>query len=178
MHSGVHVRLWIEWIWTWNSFSSQLVKSSPILLKISHLKSIEFNKQLRTMSQEKGMEVNLATLSIQQLDQFKSQCIQEIQMLQQSLANLKMVQQSFISSEQSLDQLKPIQQDKEILVPLTGSLYVPGKLKSSDRVLVDIGTGQEEFFLKSCLTDSVFLLLSICDWIQKRLLCAEACGRS
>ncbi len=112
------------------------------------------------MSQEKGMEVNLATLSIQQLDQFKGQCIQEIQLLQQSLANLKMVQQSFISSEQSLDQLKPIQQDKEILVPLTGSLYVPGKLKSSDRVLVDIGTGQEGFFFfKSCLTDSVFSFL-------------------
>ena len=53
-----------------------------------------------------------------------------------------MAQQSFVSSEQSLDQLKPIAQNKEILVPLTGSLYVPGKLKSSDRVLVDIGTGK------------------------------------
>lgn len=93
------------------------------------------------MSAEKGMEVNLATLSVQQLDQFKGQCIQEIQLLQQSLSNLKMVQQSFISSEQSIEQLKPIEKNKEMLVPLTGSLYVPGKLISNDRVLVDIGTG-------------------------------------
>lgn len=31
--------------------------------------------------------------------------------------------------------------DKPILVPLTGSLYVPGKLASKDTVIVDVGTG-------------------------------------
>ena len=31
--------------------------------------------------------------------------------------------------------------DKSILVPLTSSLYVPGKLTCNNRVLVDIGTG-------------------------------------
>ena len=30
---------------------------------------------------------------------------------------------------------------KDILVPLTTSLYVPGKLASTDTVLVDVGTG-------------------------------------
>lgn len=30
---------------------------------------------------------------------------------------------------------------KEILVPLTNSLYVKGNISSPDRVLVDIGTG-------------------------------------
>lgn len=88
-----------------------------------------------------GMEINLATLSIQQLDQLRGSLVQEIQILQQSLSSLKMVQQSFTASEQAVDQLKPIAQNKEILVPLTGSLYVPGKLISSERVLIDIGTG-------------------------------------
>ena len=32
-------------------------------------------------------------------------------------------------------------ENKEILVPLTGSLYVPGKLMSNSNVLIDIGTG-------------------------------------
>ena len=95
------------------------------------------------MSQEgKGMEVNLATLSMEQLKQFQGQCVQEVQILQQSLSNLKMVQSSFLSSESALEQMKPIEKNKEILVPLTGSLYVPGRLISSDRVLVDIGTGK------------------------------------
>ncbi len=31
--------------------------------------------------------------------------------------------------------------EKPILVPLTPSLYVPGKLASTETVLVDIGTG-------------------------------------
>lgn len=30
---------------------------------------------------------------------------------------------------------------KEILVPLTGSMYVPGKLVDTEKVLIDIGTG-------------------------------------
>ena len=30
---------------------------------------------------------------------------------------------------------------KDVLVPLTGSMYVPGKLCNADKVVVDIGTG-------------------------------------
>ena len=93
------------------------------------------------MAEQKGEVINISKLSIQQLDQLKTQLTQEINVLQESLSRLKMVQQSFVSSEQSLDQMKPIEENKEILVPLTGSLYVPGKLISNDKVLVDIGTG-------------------------------------
>jgi hypothetical protein len=35
--------------------------------------------------------------------------------------------------------------DKPILVPLTNSLYVPGKLSDAEHVLVDVGTG---YFVK------------------------------
>lgn len=31
--------------------------------------------------------------------------------------------------------------DKTILVPLTGSLYVPGKLQDVENVIIDVGTG-------------------------------------
>lgn len=31
--------------------------------------------------------------------------------------------------------------DKKILIPLTSSLYVPGRIKDTDNVLVDVGTG-------------------------------------
>lgn len=94
------------------------------------------------MSNEaKGEQINLTKLSIQQLDQLKTQLTQELGVLQESLGRLKMVQQSFLSSDTSLDQLKNVEKNKEILVPLTGSLYVPGKLIAHEKVLVDIGTG-------------------------------------
>ena len=90
---------------------------------------------------QKGEMINISKFSVQQLDQFKTQLTQEVNMLQESLSRLKMVQQSFVSSDQSLDQMKPLEEQKEILVPLTGSLYVPGKLVSHEKVLIDIGTG-------------------------------------
>jgi prefoldin alpha subunit len=37
--------------------------------------------------------------------------------------------------------MKEETEGKEMLVPLTGSLYVPGKLGIVDKVLMDIGTG-------------------------------------
>ena len=103
------------------------------------------------MSEQKGEQINLSKLSIQQLDQLKTQLNQELNVLQESLSRLKMVQQSFVSSEQSLEQLKSVEKNKEILVPLTGSLYVPGKLIAQERVLVDIGTG---YYVHKSLEDA------------------------
>ena len=40
-----------------------------------------------------------------------------------------------------MSKLTPANQDKEILVLLTGSMYVPGMLDNSETVLVDVGTG-------------------------------------
>ena len=93
------------------------------------------------MSAERGEQINLTKLSAQQLDQLKTQFTQELNVLQESTQRLKIVQQSFVSSETSLDQLKDIEKNKEIFVPLTGSLYVAGRLIAQEKVLVDIGTG-------------------------------------
>jgi prefoldin alpha subunit len=94
------------------------------------------------MSDEaRGEQIDLTKCSIQQLDQLKGQMTQELGVLQESLNRLKMVQQSFVSSETSLEQIKSVEKNKEILVPLTGSLYVPGRLIEQEKVLVDIGTG-------------------------------------
>lgn len=47
--------------------------------------------------------------------------------------------------------------DKKILIPLTSSLYVPGRLKDTDNVIVDVGTGY--FVEKVSLPLSPLLLL-------------------
>lgn len=55
--------------------------------------------------------------------------------------------------------LQPVEQtvdetplDKTLLVPLTSSLYVPGKLASTSHVLVDVGTG---FYVEKTTDDAL-----------------------
>ena len=47
----------------------------------------------------------------------------------------------FQESGESLARMTKDNDGKEVLVPLTGSMYVPGKLTNPDKVVVDIGTG-------------------------------------
>lgn len=103
--------------------------------------SVAKGSNSNTSNDQQPVTINLSKLPLPQLDQLKNQLSQEISVLQESMSRLKMVQQSFVSSDTSLDQLKLVQENKPILVPLTGSLYVPGKLVKHTRVMVDIGTG-------------------------------------
>ena len=41
--------------------------------------------------------------------------------------------------------------DKKVLVPLTSSLYVPGKLNDVEHVIVDVGTGYYVKKVRTCL---------------------------
>ena len=54
---------------------------------------------------------------------------------------MKLTQSKYAESDLSLRSINPDNEDKEILVPLTSSLYIPGKIKDVHNVLVDIGTG-------------------------------------
>jgi prefoldin subunit 5 len=45
----------------------------------------------------------------------------------------------------------PANKDKTILVPLTSSLYVPGKLADTEKVLVDVGAG---FYVEKSIVEA------------------------
>ncbi len=47
----------------------------------------------------------------------------------------------FNDSKLVLNYLKEKSQGKEIMVPLTSSLYVPGRMEENDKVLVEVGAG-------------------------------------
>ena len=47
----------------------------------------------------------------------------------------------FQESGESLTRMNTEADGKDVLVPLTGSMYVPGKLSNANKVVVDIGTG-------------------------------------
>jgi len=41
--------------------------------------------------------------------------------------------------------------DKTVLVPLTSSLYVPGKLRDVENVIIDVGTGYYVQKVRGCV---------------------------
>ncbi|XP_041968631.1 probable prefoldin subunit 5 [Aricia agestis] len=89
-----------------------------------------------------GMQqIDLSKLSIQQLAQLKQQLDQELNVFQDSLQTLKIAQQKFVESGESVEKITPSTKGKTILVPLTGSMYVPGTIADTDNVIIDIGTG-------------------------------------
>merc|ERR1712168_798713 len=60
--------------------------------------------------------------------------------LPQSMAQLKTLQNKFTESNSCLSDLSQ-NQGKEVLVPLTSSMYVKGYLDDTSKVTCDIGTG-------------------------------------
>ncbi|ORY15646.1 Prefoldin alpha subunit [Rhizoclosmatium globosum] len=86
--------------------------------------------------------INLADLPLQQLQAVKNQMDEEIQHLTQSYAQLKQAQVKFSDSIESLNNIDGRKDGKKnVLIPLTSSLYVPGTLADVSKVIVDIGTG-------------------------------------
>lgn len=79
--------------------------------------------------------------STSQLLEVKKQLETEVQHLTSSFGQLKAAQAKFKSCIESVATIKPENKDKTTLIPLTSSLYVPGKLSDVENVIVDVGTG-------------------------------------
>ncbi|KAK4197829.1 Prefoldin [Triangularia verruculosa] len=92
--------------------------------------------------QQGGEQISLDTLTAPQLSAVKKQLDEEVEHLSQSYAQLAAAQSKFKeclrvvkSGSDTFDDKKPI------LVPLTNSLYVKGRMADPDKVIVDVGTG-------------------------------------
>jgi len=86
-------------------------------------------------------QIPLHQLPIQQLDNFKKQVEQELELLVESMNQLKLAQSKLQSSSDNLDHVTEGNEGKEIMVPMTSSMYVSGVLDECAKVLVDVGTG-------------------------------------
>ena len=89
---------------------------------------------------EEIKDIKVDALAPQELVQLKKQLDEEIQMLSNSYTQLMHAASKFETSKnRSGNLLKQNVASKEMLVPLTSSLYMPGFVCDSDRVLVEIG---------------------------------------
>ena len=95
--------------------------------------------------------VPISTLGVEQLQSIGSQLEQEIQGLSASLKGLRMAGQKFGESKEALTSIGPESSGRPMLVPMSGSLYVPGEVGNVDKVLVDVGTG---YFVEKVRADN------------------------
>ncbi|XP_073817727.1 prefoldin 5 [Musca autumnalis] len=89
----------------------------------------------------KPEQINLANLSLEQLVQIKQEFEQEINGIQESLQTLYDCKAKYASSKEALESFQPEWNDRQVLVPLTSSMYVPGRIKDMDNFVIDVGTG-------------------------------------
>ncbi|KAJ1033462.1 hypothetical protein NDA13_001453 [Ustilago tritici] len=114
----------------------------------------------------KGQQVDLMSLDVQQLLEVKKQLETEVQHLTSSFGQLKAAQAKFKSCIDSVASVKPENKDKTTLIPLTSSLYVPGKLADSENVIVDVGTG---YFVEKSTTDATKMYQEKVEFLTKNL---------
>ncbi|KAG1942616.1 prefoldin subunit 5 [Rhinichthys klamathensis goyatoka] len=112
------------------------------------------------------MAVNLTELSLPQLEGLKTQLDQETEFLSSSIGQLKVVQTKYVEAKDSLNVLNKSNEGKELLVPLTSSMYVPGKLNDVNHVLVDVGTG---YFVEKNVEDGKEFFKRKIDFLTKQI---------
>ncbi|XP_023646425.1 prefoldin subunit 5 [Paramormyrops kingsleyae] len=112
------------------------------------------------------MAVNLTELSLPQLEGLKTQLDQETEFLTSSIGQLKVVQTKYVEAKDSISVLNKDNAGKELLVPLTSSMYVPGTLNDVEHVLVDVGTG---YYVEKNVEDTKEFFKRKIDFLTKQI---------
>ncbi|XP_062969182.1 prefoldin subunit 5-like [Cynocephalus volans] len=85
--------------------------------------------------------VNITKLNLLQLEMLKNQLDQDMEFLSTSTAQLKVVSSKYVEAKHCLNMLNNSNEGKELLVPLTSSIYVPRKLHNVEYMLINMETG-------------------------------------
>ena len=87
-----------------------------------------------------GTDADITKLNPQQLAELGKAIESEVQVLNQSYTQLVQAVRKFKESSGVIAYLDQRKQNKEVMVPMTSSLYVPGVL-ADDNVMVECGAG-------------------------------------
>nr|XP_057910321.1 prefoldin subunit 5 isoform X2 [Doryrhamphus excisus] len=127
---------------------------------------MDLNRKQTTERHTPNMAVNLTDLTLPQLEGLKSQLDQEIEFLTSSIGQLKVVQTKYVEAKDSLSALNQNNQGKQLLVPLTSSMYVHGTMNDVEHVLVDVGTG---YYVEKNVSDSKAFFKRKIDFLTKQI---------
>lgn len=99
--------------------------------------------------------IDLDTMSLEELNQMKQQEEGRLQVLTNRYAQLRAVATRLSASQTAVGELSPASEGKDVMVPLTESVYVPGKIRDPSKFLVEIGTG---FYVEKSNKDTTSFL--------------------
>lgn len=89
-----------------------------------------------------AQKIKLDQLQLEDLVQLKQRLSQDLQTFLNSYNGLKALEQKFEYGKVLVEQLSAkANVGDEVMLPLTNSLFVPGKLKDVNKFLVELGTG-------------------------------------
>ena len=83
--------------------------------------------------------MDITGLPAGELQKLRQSLSEDVQLITNNFGNLKVAQARYTQALEAVTQLSEASEDKTIMVPLTGSLYIPGKLNNVKSVMVDIG---------------------------------------
>ncbi|ODQ68264.1 Prefoldin alpha subunit [Nadsonia fulvescens var. elongata DSM 6958] len=122
-------------------------------------------------SPQQRTTVDLKALSLQQLAEIKQQLDQEIEHLSESFQKLRQAQAKFeeciVTVKKTSDSAN---EGKDILVPLTSSLYIPGKTTEIDTFMVDVGTG---YYVEKDSKSTILFFTNKVNTLKKNLIDLE-----
>jgi prefoldin alpha subunit len=105
--------------------------------------------------QQQGTTIDLDSMSLEDLNQIKQQEEQRLQALTNRYAQLRSAAVRLNASQSAVNALSPSSEGKEVMVPMTESVYVPGKIREPTKLLVELGTG---FFAEKSSKDTTAYL--------------------
>lgn len=85
--------------------------------------------------------INLDEMSLEELNQLKQQEENRFSSLMTRFQQFRGAAARLNASMSAVSEITPASEGREVLVPLTESVYVPGKLRDSNKFLVELGTG-------------------------------------
>jgi len=88
-----------------------------------------------------GKTINLDSMSLEELHQLQQREENRLQMLTNQFAQLRQVAARIQASKRAVTDLEQATEATPVMVPLTESVYVPGKLQDPNQLLVELGTG-------------------------------------
>ena len=109
-----------------------------------------------------NQEVDITKIPPQQLQELGKALEDEVRQLAVHYQQLIGAVRKFNESKNSLSYMRDFAEGKEIMVPLTGSLYVPGRMADHNCVMIEAGAG---YFIEKNTTQA----LDYCDRKQKQL---------
>ncbi|CAH7682901.1 putative prefoldin subunit 5 [Phakopsora pachyrhizi] len=125
------------------------------------------------MAQQMRNQINVQDLKPDQLASVKEQPSQELVQLTNSFGQLKGAIAKFNGGIEAIESIRSKSNDQTILVPLTLSFYVPGKMIDTSRVMLDVGTGylidQPASTAKKLLNQKALLLSVNLDQFQSTI---------